>query len=212
MQNGGNAWSGYPAFLSFFRHVSKLDLDYSKWSHYETLATAGWRVMHEEFCIISERPVRLLVDEENRPHSESGAFCEWSTGEGLYAWRGVRVPAKWILDRSTITPEIALTWKNIEQRRVACEMLGWHNLLHHPSLNAKVIDRNSKPHIGVLYEVELPDAGKTKIVKAECATGRTFGFIVPPESKTSAEGIARTYGWTEDMPIDPEDFIPHLTA
>src|SRR5206468_2872627 len=90
--NGGNQWSSWPAFLSFFRHVAGLPLDYSHWTHYERLATYGPRVMHADFCLVCERPVLLTVDTENRPHNDQGPFCRWRDGTALYAVHGVRVP------------------------------------------------------------------------------------------------------------------------
>ena len=168
--------------------------------------------MTPDFTIISDRPEIIKVDEALVLHCENGPAVKWRDGMEQYYWRGVNIPDAWIKDKQSITPDIALTWDNIEQRRCACEIIGWHNILHHPSLNAKVISRHDNPEIGTLYEVDLPDAGLIRIVKAQCATGRTFGFLVPLESETPAVGIALTYGWTRDMPISAEDFIPKLTA
>jgi hypothetical protein len=212
MIQGGNFWSGSCCFLSFFKDVAKLNIDYSKYFYWEKACLHGsYRIMHPEFCLISDRPTKILLD-NGVPHSEKEPYIQWSDGTGFYAFQGIRVPAYWITNPELLTPEDAITWENIEQRRAACTILGWHNILHHPSVNAKVIAINKNPEIGTLYEINLPDAGKTRIVKAQCATGRTFGFLVPTESKTPAEGLARTYGWDENMSITPEEFLPKLTA
>jgi hypothetical protein len=93
MLNGGNQWSGWVAYLSFFRYIVKLDIDYSKWDHYEKAAIhSGPRYMHSKFCIVSDRPVILEVDKDNQPHSEKGPFCQWSDGAALYAVHGKRIP------------------------------------------------------------------------------------------------------------------------
>jgi hypothetical protein len=192
MWNGGNQWSGYSAYLSFFRHVAKLNLDYSKWDHYEVLATAGPRIMHPDFCMISERPTKLKVDDENRPHCENGPFCQWSTGESLYGWHGVRVPAYWIEQKHLLTAKDAITWENLEQRRAACEIVGWEKILK--ELNAITIDKDDDPQIGELLEVDLPDSGKERFIRVQCGTGRIFAIPVPPETKTALEGNAWSYG------------------
>jgi len=209
MWQGGNQWSGWAAFLSFFRHVAKLPLDYSKWEHYEVLASAGPRIMHSEFCMISERPTGLKVDEQNRPHCENGPFCQWSTGEALYAFNGVRVPAEWIESPESLTPEIALNWVDVEQRRAACEILGWHNVLEHPSLNPKIINED-EPHIGTLIEVDLPDAPEQWFLKYQCGTGRWFAESVNDKSfDTALKANAGGNGWRPGAG-DPENFIPFI--
>ena len=46
--------------------------------------------MHEQFCIVSERPIVLTVDLESRPHNDTGPFCLWRDGTALYAGAGRR--------------------------------------------------------------------------------------------------------------------------
>jgi hypothetical protein len=123
---GGNQWSSRVAFLSFFRHVSKLDIDYSKFDAWEKLTKhSGPRIVHKRFCIISDRPSKLLVDSQNRPHCEDGAFCEWRDGSALYSWHGTRVPS-WIIENpEKITIEKINNETNLEIKRVMCERYGW---------------------------------------------------------------------------------------
>lgn len=122
--NGGNQWSGYVSYLSFFRHVAGLMLDYSKWDAYEVLAEIGPRFMHAEFCLVSMRPEVLTVDAQNRPHHDSGPFCRWRDGVALYAWHGVYCPA-WVIESpESITAEDVLKEENAEVRRVMIERVG----------------------------------------------------------------------------------------
>ncbi len=125
MWQGGNQWSGWSAYLSFFRHVAKLDIDYSKWQHWEALSElSGPRIMHADFCIISDRPSVLLVDSQNRPHCDDGPFCRWRDGTALYAIRGTRVPW-WIVEHpEQITVASVDAEANAEVRRVMVERYG----------------------------------------------------------------------------------------
>ena len=59
IRDGGNQWLSRVAWVTFFRYVVKLDLDYSKWDHYEVASIAGPRYMTPDFCIVSELPVEL---------------------------------------------------------------------------------------------------------------------------------------------------------
>jgi hypothetical protein len=93
---GGNQWSGSVAHLSFFREKLGFEIDWTKWIHWENAAIHGGpRIMHEKFCIISDRPEILKVDNQNRPHAEGGPFCQWRDGSALYAYEGVRMPKKY---------------------------------------------------------------------------------------------------------------------
>lgn len=193
MWQGGNQWSSYDSFLSFFRHVAKLDIDYSKWQHWETLSLhSGPRFVHEEFCIISDRPRVLKVDPQNRPHCEDGPFCAWSDGCELYSWHGVRVPADWIVNRKTLDPKIALTHENVELRRAAAEIVGWAKVLE--CVSARVVDEDKDPEIGVLLEADIPDSPGARFLKVRCGTGRTFVLPVPGGMKTALDANSWTYG------------------
>ena len=140
MLQGGNFWSGWVAFLSFFRHVVKLDIDYSKFDHYEKASIHGsYRFMHEEFCIVSDRPTRLEVDSQNRPHRFDGAYIEWSDGTGIYAIHGVHVPA-WICEtkREDFTKEMILSEVNVDSRRCIIQKIGIERTIE--LLGAEVVD------------------------------------------------------------------------
>jgi hypothetical protein len=194
--HGGNQWSGWTAYLSFFRHVAQLPLDYSKWDHFEVASVhSGPRYMHAKFCIVSDRPTVLKVDDQNRPHCEDGPFCQWSDGSALYAWHGTYVPASWILNKENLDPNIALTHSNIEQRRAAAEIIGMKKVLE--LLQPTVIDRDD-PEIGTLLEVDLPDAPKSRFLKVKCGTKRDFVLSVPQTVRTAKEANAWTYGLTAE--------------
>ena len=125
MWRGNNQWSGWVSFLSFFRHVAKLPIDYSKWQHYESACVHGGpMIMHADFCMVSDRPEKLTVDSENRPHCDNGPFCKWRDGTALYAVHGVRVPA-WIIERpQDITIQKIDSEQNAEIRRVMIGRFG----------------------------------------------------------------------------------------
>ena len=97
---------------------------------------------------------------------------------------------------------MALKWENIEQRRAACEILGWSKILS--ALNAKVIHKDPDPSIGTLLEAELPDSGVERFLQVRCGTGRDFVIPVPNEIQTARQGNAWTYG------IEPDQLKPEV--
>jgi len=106
-------------------------------------------------------------------------------------WHGTRIPAIW-QDGKSLTPAVALTHGNLEQRRAACEILGWHRILS--ELRTIQIDQHSNPEIGELLEVELPGIGKERFLRVKCGTGRIFALPVPPNVSTALEANAWSYG------------------
>src|SRR6185312_1369681 len=140
MWQGGNQWSAWDSFLTFFRHVAKLNIDYSKYDHWEQLSLhSGPRIMHPDFCMISDRPIVLTVNERNQPHNVSGPFCKWSDGSALYSLNGVRVP-QWVAETpaNEITKEQITKETNADVRREIIRKIGTEQLLK--VLDYKVID------------------------------------------------------------------------
>jgi hypothetical protein len=201
---GGNMWGSLECFLSAARDILGLKLlqhdAYEAWE--QAAIHGGFRVMHEDFCLVCDFPEILKVDAENRPHGETGPSHRWRDGWSLYHWHGVNIPAEWIENRASLTPQMALTWENIEQRRAACEILGWGSILK--ALDAKIIDTDNDPEIGELVEVEIPEIGREKFLRVLCGTGRQFALPVPPEMTTALEAQAWTWGMDGDSFIKPE--------
>ena len=161
--------------------------------------------MHEEFCIISDFPEFIKMDEENRPHSQVGPSHRWRDGWSLYNWHGTEIPGEWIEDKDFLTPKIALQQVNLDKRRAACEILGWHKIL--TELNAVSINKHESEMIGELFEVYLPDSGKERfLVCCDYAGGkqRTFALNVPIEMETAHEANSWTWGF------EPKQYQPEI--
>jgi hypothetical protein len=144
MWQGGNQWSGYDAFLSFFEDVAGLDLpEYTAYRPWRSLAErSGPRIVHQDFCMISDRPSLLLVDERNRPHNDTGPFCQWRDGTALYSVHGVRVPA-WLIERpNDLTVAKIATEQNSEVKRVMIERYGWERYV--TDVGGEVVDHDER--------------------------------------------------------------------
>lgn len=162
----------------------------------------GWWLPYEHAVILCDKPEFITMDDNNLLHNETGPAIKYADGFAVYSWRGVRIPAEWIEDKESLTPTIALTYENIEQRRCACEILGWDNVIS--GLNPKIIDIDDNPEIGQLIEVDLPDIGTERFLKVQCGTGRSFSLPVPPDVETALDANAWTYG------LAANDYIPEV--
>ncbi len=146
--------------------------------------------------------VELHQDEQGRLHNEKGPAIACKEGLNLYYWHGVGIPKRWIIEKWSSVQE-ALSWPNIEQRRVACEMIGWANIIK--ELDAEVIDENPDPEIGTLLEIQLPDSElKDRFLKVRCGTGREFVIPVPPNMRTARGANAWTWG------LKPYQYQPEI--
>ena len=174
----------------------------------ETLfKSCGWAWATSECLIMSDRPSEIRLDQQGRLHAEKGASITWRNGRGFHHWHGVEIPGTWVAGKPPSAKE-ALTWANVEQRRAACEIVGWNNILS--ELNARVIDEDADEGIGTLLEVTFPKMNfreqilTERFLRVRCGTGRVFCLPVPREMQTAIQANAWTYG------LNPEDFQPEV--
>ena len=176
-------WAPHDCYLTAFRDILGLDLPgHAKYRFWEQAAIhGGFRVMHEDFCIVSDFPERILVDEQNRPHCENGPSHRWRDGWSLYHWHGVKVPAHWIEDRANLDPNEVIKCDNVEQRAAGAEIVGWPKMLD--VLKVKVINDSGNEDIGQLIELKLPGLNKPgRFLKARCPRNGIIVEGVPYES------------------------------
>ena len=189
--SNGPLWASYCSRVTFFRDVCGWqDPILEKFAIAERLTEAGWTWWNSSVFVASDRPLFIHRDADGQLHSETGHAIEYRDGWGFSCWHGVRIPDEWLT--GALTPDRALTWKKVEQRRAACEILGWAMILE--SLAATTIDVDADPEIGELLEAEIPGSGKERFLRVRCGTGRTFVLPVPRDMKTALEANSWTYG------------------
>ena len=192
-------------WLGFYQFFSKeVDLDCVKplEGMIELANHTGWLNVYEDAVVFQHRPEIIKFDAEKRLHCEDGPAIRYRDGYSLYSWHGTRIPSEWITNKSALTAKIAITWENIEQRRCACEILGWAKILK--ELDSKIIDEDHDPEIGTLLEVTIPNVGKEKFLRVLCGTKREFALPVPPEMRSALEAQAWTWGMNKNEFVIPE--------
>ena len=160
----------------------------------ELAQCAGWCFTFDDLAIVTERPVSVTFDPEERLHNAETAAIRYSDNWGVFSWHGVQIPPHWILDKKNFTAAEALKCENIEQRQCGCDILGWDKILE--EVGGKIVDEDPNPRIGTLIKAKIPDSGDELFLKVLCGTGRTFVIPVPRTMKTALEANAATYGWT----------------
>ena len=188
---GGNMWAAFECYLSGARDVLGLDLpEHKKFATWERAAKCGgFRVMHEEFCIVTDFPEYIKTDENNLPHCENGPSHKWRDGWSLYHWHGVSVPGEWIENPEGFDPSDIIKCENVEQRAAGAAIIGWPRMAER--LGRKVIDGDPETDMGALVELTMPGLPEPgRFLMAQC-----------PRNGTICEGVPRVSD-IDNLPIE----------
>lgn len=159
----------------------------------------GWWWPYRRECVMCERPSAIHTDPAGRLHAAREPAVRYRDESALYVWHGTAVPRNWIESPEQLDVTLALTWRNIEQRRAAAEIIGWKRVLER--LGALTVDKDPDPAIGELVEVSLPGRESETahlLLKVRCGTQRDFVLSVPPGMRSAREANAWTYGLETD--------------
>ncbi|MFG2764019.1 DUF6745 domain-containing protein [Streptomyces rubiginosohelvolus] len=164
----------------------------------EVARNAGWWWPYENAVVITERPDVLHRDEAGRLDHGEGPALAYGDGFALHAWRGMPVPAAFLDELSSLTPERIRAEENAELRRVMLEYYGYDRYL--TESGAEPVHRDET---GVLWRIALD--GDEDVVMVEVVnstpepdgTYRTYWLRVPPTTRTAKDGVAWTFGLEE---------------
>jgi len=161
-------------------------------------------VLHRDFAFVSDLPVRLLLNDQGRPHASDGPCCQWADGTALYAVHGMPVPAHLFEHPEALTAEAIEGQRHAELRRIMIERYGTGRFMR--DSGARVADHD--PHFGTLYRKELLGDEPIAMVAVRNATPepdgryRKFFLRVPPSTATARAAVAWTFG------LDAGDYAP----
>lgn len=206
--------------LARARHDPKFSIDTAWWDAWCRSAVGGPRLIHEEFCLVSDRPERLLFDADGRAHAADGPFVRWRDGLSLHAIHGVRVDARIVEQPGTLTLSEIDHETNAEVRRVMIELYGPRRFLRDGG--ATVLDHSER--FGTLFRRELP-GGRPPLmmvevvnrtpesdgtfrhyflrVHHECRPLLPGGRLGEPQALTARAAVASTWGLRAEK-YDPE--------
>ena len=203
---GGNMWGYWQARNEAMRDVLGLTgLDvWDKYQAWEDAAKAGgFRYMHEEFCIVSDFPEKLEIDEQNRPHSLTGPSHRWRDGFEIYHINGVRfddVDLYWKIVKDELTAEQVFAIENMEQRRIAYELMDKFKMKE--LANYKVLDHRDEDEQENMDEVVSFDIDGFDepfiYYHCECpTTGRRY--FLQTKEETCQKAKSASFGLESDV-------------
>ena len=182
--------------------------------------------MHEEFCIVSDFPEVLKVDEQNRPHCDDGPSHRWRDGWEMYYIHGVKVTRQIVVEPESITIDQVRKEENAELRRVMIERMGWDRfcseaklkVIHtdtleanfpalpvsetvHADMRAVTSYRKGTEVAELLQSDEFTDFDglPLKFVRVtDPSTGERYTLRGWPYNQRAYEAIGQTFGMSED--------------
>ena len=175
---GGNMWCAWVCYLTAFRDVLGLRLpEYKKYRFWEGAALyGGFRVMLPERCIVSDFPDILRVDNQWRPHCDSGPSHRWSDGWSLWYLHGIAVDEQIVLRPETQTIQQMDNEKNADVQAIRIERYGWPRYLR--ETGATCLDERRNDIDGTREALFRDRHGRVRLV-ATCPTARVFTPSVP---------------------------------
>lgn len=203
MIQGGNMWLQYDCYIAGIRDVLGLDLpEYKNYKAWEDAGKeGGYRLMHEEFCIVSNFPKCIKKDAQNRPHCTTGPQIEWRDGFATYYISGIRFEKELFenLTQHKMSFEEILAIVDVDQRNQAMRFVGdkeREKFLKH--VKAEIVDEytkytlENKPVYYKLYKLPKGEifANDTYAMWYTCPSTGLSNFSGVPELKTVSEAMA----------------------
>ncbi|MEM1169963.1 MAG: DUF6745 domain-containing protein [Cyanobacteria bacterium P01_H01_bin.35] len=193
-------WSSYVAWLDFCISVLNCNYNSDDWQVLESIVKhCGWIYPLRNICIICDRPRKLLLDDEYRPHAVEKPAIEFNDGYSLYAYHGVRLPE--VYGKSNPQEwqsEWLLTTKNAELRRVLIEEIGYEKICQ----DLQTIEIDKWQEYTLLRIDNDADIEPIFILKMICpSTGNIHTLRVPPHVNSAKEAVE----WI-NWGVDPEEF------
>ena len=158
-----------------------------------------WWWPFEHVAIVCERPTQLHLDDRGRLHHGDGPALAYQDGFLLNRWHGVPIPAEFAQTLRSLTPEIIRAERNAELRRI---------MLEHYGHDRYILDSGAEPihhdEAGKLWRLTLGNDEPITMVEVLNATAepdgtfRTYWLRVPPHTRTPKEGVAWTFGLTQE--------------
>ncbi|GAA4526818.1 MULTISPECIES: DUF6745 domain-containing protein [Nonomuraea] len=160
---------------------------------------AGWWWPFERVAIVTGRPAEIHLDELGRLHRADGPALAYPDGFALHAWHGMPVPADFGAAMTGLTAERIREEQNAELRRVMLEHFGFERYL--ADSGARPVQRDET---GRLWRIDLADDEPIAMVEVVNSTpepdgtSRTYFLRVPPWVSRARQGVAWTFGLTEE--------------
>lgn len=180
----GQHEAGWLAMHWFFRHECGLVEETEPLVHlWELAQSCGWILPRENICFLSERHNVCKLNDDGVIHAENGPAIAYPDGFEIFAFNGVVLPRRWIMDKENVDPAEILAEGNVEKRAAGAAAIGWPRMLG--QLRHEVVDKGPNADWGDLLRIWMPDLPEPALaLKAECPRNGTILEFVPDMGHT----------------------------
>ena len=207
----GVSEQGWVSFYDYFHRIKIItDEEAADTLALRNFARTAWdTILLDECAIIVELP-ELKRDQQGNLHSATGPAVEWKDGNKEYAWHGVFVPAKLILEPKTFTRE---EYEKLptEQQRALGEHAGWEWLLDLLG-GAKAINEWTDQKTSLRY-VLLESSDGAKWLKKQSPVlqeGNQPEYLEPVNRELKTAQAARKWQAVRNMSVEECERDPEL--
>jgi hypothetical protein len=167
-------WLAYTSWFDFCISTFNLPHDQEDWKILQIIVkNCNLLFPTERFCIVSDRPTRLSLDEKKQLHAEGDPAVVYSDGFSLYFYHGIAIPKRYgKLNPSDWEIQWLFEEEDFEIKQALAQGLGYRNLiqnLHSIEIASKAeytllrLEGNATESI-VLMEISSPSSYLPKLV------------------------------------------------
>jgi hypothetical protein len=176
-------WLGFQEFFAENFGLSELSQGLR-----DLAKNSGWVWMYGDLAIVSQKPIRVTLL-NGRLHDEKRAAVEYADGTRVYAFNGVVLPEKWVIERDTMDPSEIFECSDTDVRAAGIALYGYSRVKH--KLNYRVVEGDPETDIGALVEISIPGLR---------APGRFLEAICPRNGPVWL-GVPKVNPWDGNKPI-----------
>lgn len=203
---------GWVSFYDFFNEIGILsDEEVSGVLALRNFAQVAWdTVLLDECAIVVRRPLHLRTDDDGNLHSSTGPAIEWADGDRDYAYHGIWIPERFVIDPRGHSKTEYLAVTNTEERRALSEIAGWAWVID--LLGGSMVDSYTDPATGLAYELIALEDGQRLLRKQSPALqdGSQPLYLEPVHEELLTARAARKWQATSLSPGECER-DPELT-
>ncbi len=198
----GNRWLPILVAITGREHRGEVFLSYLGLAN-----AAGWWFAYPEVVFLSDRPIAIRYNEEERLHNPSGRAIAYPDGWGVNAIDGTLLPA-WFHEPGAITLERIQHEDNLEARRHLITAYGYDRFV--VDSGAELIDEDVAGRLwytGNRNWEGHPEMAMVEVVDAtpqRDGTFRRYWLHVPPTMTDARQAVA----WTFHM--SPAEYHPEV--
>lgn len=193
-------WLNYYSWFDLCIHLFNCDFHQPSWEVLQAIVhELSWIFTLDKYCIVCERPIKILFDQQQLLHAEGDTAIEFADGLKIYANHGVFLPEKY---GNLLPDQWQAHWligeENAQLRRLLIQNIGYARICQ----ELTVAKLDCWEEYTLLKIIDNVDFDPIYLLKMVCpSTGFVYVLRVPPQIQTAREAI-RWVNWG----TDPEDF------